>query len=92
MTLPCRLRVFDPSTLRELALERMAAPKPISSLRLAPVLFEQVREPQQHARHRRENDQQNADREKPVLPSMPLHRAAPPSGLWRVGAISQLSA
>jgi predicted ATPase len=35
-----RLRVFISSTLRELALERMAVREAISSLRLAPVLFE----------------------------------------------------
>ena len=40
-----RLRVFVSSTLRELALERMAAREAISSLRLAPVLFEQGARP-----------------------------------------------
>ena len=36
-----RLRVFVSSTLRELALERVVAREAISSLRLAPILFEQ---------------------------------------------------
>jgi predicted ATPase len=40
-----RLRVFVSSTLRELALERMAAREAISSLHLAPVLFEQGARP-----------------------------------------------
>ena len=40
-----RLRVFVSSTLRELALERMAASEAISSLHLAPVLFEQGARP-----------------------------------------------
>jgi predicted ATPase len=40
-----RLRVFVSSTLRELALERAAAREAISSLRLAPVLFEQGARP-----------------------------------------------
>ena len=40
-----RLRVFISSTLRELALERAAAREAISSLRLAPVLFEQGARP-----------------------------------------------
>ncbi len=40
-----RLRVFVSSTLRELAVERVAAREAISSLRLAPVLFEQGARP-----------------------------------------------
>ena len=40
-----RLRVFVSSTLRELALERVAAREAISSLQLAPVLFEQGARP-----------------------------------------------
>jgi len=40
-----RLRVFVSSTLGELALERMAAREAISSLHLAPVLFEQGARP-----------------------------------------------
>jgi len=40
-----RLRVFVSSTLRELAHERMAASEAISSLHLAPVLFEQGARP-----------------------------------------------
>jgi predicted ATPase len=40
-----RLRVFVSSTLRELALERVAAREAISSLHLAPVLFEQGARP-----------------------------------------------
>jgi predicted ATPase len=40
-----RLRVFVSSTLRELALERVVAREAISSLRLAPVLFEQGARP-----------------------------------------------
>ena len=40
-----RLRVFVSSTLRELALERVAAREAISSLHLAPVLFEQAARP-----------------------------------------------
>src|SRR6186997_545241 len=40
-----RLRVFVSSTLRELALERTAAREAISSLRLAPILFEQGARP-----------------------------------------------
>ena len=40
-----RLRVFVSSTLRELALERMGASEAISSLHLAPVLFEQGARP-----------------------------------------------
>jgi predicted component of type VI protein secretion system len=40
-----RLRVFVSSTLRELAMERVAAREAIASLRLAPVLFEQGARP-----------------------------------------------
>jgi predicted ATPase len=40
-----RLRVFVSSTLRELAVERTAAREAISSLRLAPILFEQGARP-----------------------------------------------
>ncbi|HSF61945.1 MAG TPA: DUF4062 domain-containing protein, partial [Gaiellaceae bacterium] len=40
-----RLRVFISSTLRELALERVVTREAISSLRLAPVLFEQGARP-----------------------------------------------
>jgi len=40
-----RLRVFVSSTLRELALERVAAREAISSLQLAPILFEQGARP-----------------------------------------------
>ena len=45
MTPDRRLRVFISSTLRELALERMAVREAISSLRLAPIFFEQGARP-----------------------------------------------
>jgi predicted ATPase len=45
MTPDRRLRVFISSTLRELALERRAAREAISSLRLAPIFFEQGARP-----------------------------------------------
>jgi hypothetical protein len=45
MTPDRRLRVFISSTLRELAAERAAARDAISSLRLAPIFFEQGARP-----------------------------------------------
>src|SRR3954454_6464965 len=45
MTPDRRLRVFISSTLRELALERTAVREAISSLRLAPIFFEQGARP-----------------------------------------------
>ena len=50
MTPDRRLRVFISSTLHELALERRAVREAISSLRLAPIFFEQGARPHAPAR------------------------------------------